>query len=151
VHFYRAERREILRFGVYKKADQRNFLVVGRIEESHMSCSLKPAGVASYSAASGTNVTIKLNSLLGGASMVSAVATPANGAQVVYDVAGDAFTFPVLPGITRLVMSFALSGVHESAAVVEDCGGAGSDNPTLAIIQTWNSSGFMHSLTIIGN
>jgi|GEM_PF-6858291 hypothetical protein len=116
-----------------------------------MPCSLKSAGVATYSAPTGTKVTIKLNSLLGGASLVSAVATPASGGQVVYTVAGDAFTFPVLAGATTLVMTFALSGVHESAALVEDCGGDGSNNPTLALIQTWNSSGFTHSLTIIGN
>ena len=116
-----------------------------------MSCSLKPAGVATYSATTGTNVTIKLNSLLGGASMVSAVSTPANGAQVVHNVAGDAFTFTVLAGITTLVMMFVLSGVHESAAIVEDCGGAPGDNPALAMIQTWNASGLSHTLTIIGN
>jgi len=115
-----------------------------------MSCSLKPTDVATYSAKTGTKVTIKLNSLLGGASMVSAVSTPATGAQVVHPVAGDAFDFQVLAGITTLVMSFALSGVHESAALVEVCGGSPSDQ-TLAIIQTWNSSGFSQSLTIIGN
>src|SRR6266849_4624559 len=110
-----------------------------------MSCSLKSTDVATYSAKTGTNVTIKLSSLLGGAQLVSGLSTPANGAQVGHTVAGDAFTFPVLSGITRLVMSFVLSGVHESAALVEDCGGAASDNPTLAIIQTWNSSGLSHS------
>ncbi|SRR6266852_5457546 len=116
-----------------------------------MSCSLKPTDVATYSAKTGTDVTIKLNSLLGGASMVSAVSTPENGAQVVHTVAGDAFTFQVLSGTTTLVMSFALSGVHESAALVENCGGAPAVDQTLAIIQTWNSSGFSQSLTIIGN
>lgn len=113
-----------------------------------MACSLKLVDVATYSAPKGTAVTIKLNSPQGGATLVSAVTTPAQGDPVVHTVAGNAFTFNVLPGTSTLVMTFAQSGVVETAQVVEDC--KGDPNQVLAVIQTGTTAGFGRSLTIIG-
>lgn len=115
-----------------------------------MACSLKPAGVATFSAPKDSNVTIKLNSPNGGAKLVSAVTTPEAGDPVVHAVAGNAFSFQVLQGTSTLVMTFAQSGVVETAAVVEDCGGDPSFNQILTVIKTGTTAGFERSLTIIG-
>lgn len=115
-----------------------------------MPCSLKPAGVATFSAPKDSNITIKINSPKGGARLVSAVTTPKVGDPVVHTVAGNAFSFTVLQGTSTLVMVFGQSGVVEAATVVEDCGGDPSLNPILSVVQTGTNAGFARSLTIIG-
>jgi hypothetical protein len=115
-----------------------------------MSCSLTYVDVATFSAVTGASVTITLKSPLGGAKMAGAVATPATGDQVTYQIAGDSFTLQMLAGLTTLVITFVLSGVFESALLVEDCGGDPAANTQLGVVQTGNSSGYAHTLTMIG-
>ena len=114
-----------------------------------MACSLKPAGIGSFSAAANAKVTIQLNSLLG-AQMTNVLVTDASGTSTSFTPAGNSVSFSVPLGKSTALFSFALSGAHEAAALVESCGGEPPATQTLAIIQTWNSSGFDHKLTLIG-
>jgi hypothetical protein len=114
-----------------------------------MPCSLKSTGIGAYSAPTGANITLQFNST-NGSQMTDLQVEDSAGTITDYVPAGNTVVFPVPQGQNTVSVTFALSGAHESAALVESCGSATPATHTLAMIHTWNSSGLIHMFSVNG-